>query len=92
MDPAEVSVNVSETEQQSDPEEQLDDSQPKSAYDPHGKRKKRSEIWDHFAQSKVRVFQNLLILVRLIAKFVLAGNLINLFNKPKNIYCMINIY
>ena len=26
MDPAEVSVNVSETEQQSDPEEQLDDS------------------------------------------------------------------
>ena len=52
MDSDPTSVMSSETDQGSD---QLDDEvdvQPKNAYDPRVKRKRRSEIWDHFVQSK----------------------------------------
>ena len=49
MDSDPTSVMSSETDQRSD---QLDDEvdvQPKNAYDPRAKWKRRSEIWDHFS-------------------------------------------
>ena len=45
-----ASVAKSETEQEPESDQLGDDFLPKNAYDPHAKRKKRSEIWDYFAQ------------------------------------------